>query len=200
MRLLRGSALALALALIGPLGSTSAQVDTAYVSDRSGPTQVLGSLVNAINRREFARAYAYWEPGAAGLAPFDEFAAGYDQTLSVDLSTGPVSVDPGAGQLSYAVPTTLRSRQTDGTLQTFVGCYQLHLAQPAIQSPPFQSLAIRSAMVRQVANDADVAQLMRQVCPAVGTPLPPPAVGQGVRRPEPLCADGGLTCQYLEQT
>ena len=36
-----------------------------YLDDRSGPEQVLRSYVDAINRKEYARAYSYWEAGVA---------------------------------------------------------------------------------------------------------------------------------------
>jgi hypothetical protein len=85
-----------------------------------------------------------------------------------------VSSDAGAGQFYYSVPVTLRA-QTGGGLQTFVGCYVLHLANPGIQAaPPYQPLSVRSASVTQVANNAGANALMAQACqnPA---PQPPPS-------------------------
>src|SRR5215217_463954 len=81
----------LALALTFAQASTSvpaaAQAEPTYLDDRSGPVEVLGSLTNAINRREYARAYSYWEPDSAVLQPYAEFAAGYANTIEVELST-----------------------------------------------------------------------------------------------------------------
>ena len=135
-----------------------------YRDDRSGPVQVLQSLFNAVNRAEYVRAYSYWEPGAEPLN-YDRFARGYADTQWVKLTTGRVSSDAGAGQLYYAVPVTLAARTKRGINQLYVGCYRLHLANPAIQTePPFQSMSIVAATVRQVARYANTALLMRRAC------------------------------------
>jgi hypothetical protein len=141
-----------------------------YQDDRSTPEAVIGSYFDAVNRREYTRAYYYWEPQAAAtqLPPFDEFAAGYADTASVDLTLGDVGSGVGAGQLYFSVPVALVATQADGSIQTFVGCYILHLGRPQLQAvPPFQPLAIQRASVDQVDNDADTASLMAQSCPAV---------------------------------
>ena len=151
----------------GQAGSPSPVGPAGYLDDRSTAVAVIQSSFNAINRREFARAYSYWRQvaGQPSLPPFPQFAQGYADTQSVDLATGPVRSNAGAGQLYYSVPVTLVVRMTDGTSQTFVGCYALHLAQPAIQAtPPYQPMVIESATVQQVANDADTAALMGQIC------------------------------------
>jgi len=139
-----------------------------YVDDRSGPVEVLRSLVNAINRHEYLRAYSYWEnagDATAQVGPYSQFKQGYADTASVQLMTGAVSGDAGAGQRYYAVPVVLIARTTAGETQTFAGCYRLHLASPQIQAePPFRPLAIMSATVSQAANNADTAALLNQSC------------------------------------
>lgn len=135
-----------------------------YLDDRSDAVQVLRSLINAVNRKEYARAYAYWERGA-GLPPFDRFAAGYVETESVVLLTGEARESAGAGQRYASVPVVLKARTTAGEEQTFAGCYRLHLANPSIQAtPPFQPLAIESAEVRQVDPAAGTAALLEAAC------------------------------------
>jgi hypothetical protein len=125
------------------------------------------SYFSAISRKEYARAYGYWEPGAAAsqLPPFDQFRRGYETTATVRVTTGPIRGDAGAGQLYFAVPVALVAGTTAGATETFVGCYTLHIAQPLIQSePPFRPLAIRSAALRAVANDAPIADLIANAC------------------------------------
>ncbi len=154
--------------------NATAALPTVYSDDRSTPQALMQSWANAINRHEFLRVYSYWEPGAPQLTPYPQFAAGYANTASVEVVMGTVTGDQGAGQLYYSVPVTLHASTTGGTAQTFVGCYILHLAQPAIQAaPPFAPLAIRSASVQQVSNDANTAFLMAHACQIVGQPLPP---------------------------
>jgi hypothetical protein len=139
-----------------------------YVDNRSSAVEVLRSLFNAINRKEYARAYWYWEtPGAqAQIGTLDQFQQGYAQTAAVQLATGAVTTGAAAGNLYFSVPTTLVATTTAGATQTFVGCYVLHLGQPATQGvPPFQPIAIQSGKLQQVANTANTAQLMAQACP-----------------------------------
>jgi hypothetical protein len=146
--------------------ATATSIDkSVYLDDRSTAEQTLRSLYNAINSGQYARAYSYWEPGAAQLAPFDQFAQGYANTASVAVTFGTTQPDAGAGQLHYSVPVALVATQTDGSTQTFVGCYVLHLAQPAIQNtPPFQPLAIVSASIGQVDNGADTQGMLATAC------------------------------------
>jgi hypothetical protein len=121
-----------------------------YLDDRTDGVQVIRSLFNAVNRKEFVRAYSYWEPGATGLAPFPQFEQGYAGVQSVELTTGTQTSDVGAGQLVYSVPVIVRAQTTSGP-QEFIGCYRLHLGSPSAQAtPPFQPLAIRSGSLRQI--------------------------------------------------
>jgi hypothetical protein len=154
-------------------GSTPAP----YIDDRSSAQAVITSYFNAIDRQEYARAYSYWNAAAgqqAGLAPFPQFRQGYADTKSVQLTTGAVTHDEGAGQLYYWTPVTLVAQTTGGATQTYVGCYRMHLGRPEIQGvPPFMPLAIESASVKQVANNADTQSLMAGACANGGQPMPP---------------------------
>ena len=138
-----------------------------YLDDRSDAVEVLSSLFNAVNRKEYVRAYSYWETsgGNSQAGPFDAFQQGYADTASVKLSTGKVTSGAGAGQRYYSVPVVLQAQTTSGGTQTFAGCYQLHLASPQIQAtPPFQPLAIQSASLKPVAAGADLNALLNQSC------------------------------------
>lgn len=133
-----------------------------YLDDRSGAVEVLSSLFNAVNRKEYARAYGYWE---TPTAPFDTFQQGYADTGTVSLTTGTVTGDAGAGQRYYQVPVVLKVQTTSGGTQTFAGCYTLHLANPQIQAAlPFHPMGIQSAAVKQVENGVDAAGLLSQQC------------------------------------
>ncbi|MFN8473094.1 MAG: hypothetical protein U0822_12975 [Anaerolineae bacterium] len=136
-----------------------------YLDNRSDGVEVVRSLFNAVNRREYARAYGYWQPNAPQLQPFDQFQQGYANTQSVQLTTGTPTQDVGAGQTYFRVPVTLVSQLTNGTTQTFVGCYQLHLGSPSAQAvPPFQPIAIQKATIHQVANGTNTTGMMAQAC------------------------------------
>jgi hypothetical protein len=136
-----------------------------YLDDRSDPVQVIRSLYNAINRKEYARAYSYWQ-ATDQVPPFDQFAQGYAQTQAVQLTTGAVVDDPGAGQLNYRVPAAIAATVTGGTTQYFAGCYRLHLTQPALQEqPPYQPLGITGAEIQPVADAAAAAARVAAGCP-----------------------------------
>jgi hypothetical protein len=155
-----------------PLTDTSDISASNYLDDRSDAVLVLSSLFNAVNRHEYLRAYSYWQDKTQ-LPSFDQFQKGYENTASVDLTTGTVTSDAGAGQVYYSVPTVLKSETNAGEQQTFSGCYTLHLAQPANQAtPPFEPLGIRSGALSQVANNANTVDLLANACPQAGTANP----------------------------
>jgi hypothetical protein len=138
-----------------------------YLDDRTGPVEVLSSMFNAINRHQYARAYSYWENAgvSSSVPPFDQFQNGYANTASVMLTTGTPVSNMGAGQIYYSLPAVIVAQTTSGVTQTFSGCYRFHLARPDIQAvPPFMPLAIQSATVNSVANNADQAALLKQAC------------------------------------
>jgi hypothetical protein len=148
-----------------------------YLDDRSGPAEAIRSLYNAINRREYARAYSYWQPGA-DVPAFAEFEQGYADTKHVDLTLGTITGDAGAGQLYFSAPVTLQASSTDGGQQTYVGCYVLHQSNPGIPTePPFRPLAIQSGKVQLVQPGADTAALMAGACENAGQGLPPVTPG-----------------------
>ena len=148
-----------------PLTDTGDISASNYLDDRSDAVLVLRSLFNAVNRHEYLRAYSYWQDKTQ-VPSFDQFQKGYENTASVDLTTGTVTSDAGAGQVYYSVPVVLKSETSAGEQQTFSGCYSLHLAQPAIQAtPPFEPLGIRSGDLSQVANNANTADLLAKACP-----------------------------------
>jgi len=135
-----------------------------YRDDRSTPVAVLESLYNAINNRQYARAWTYWEESDARPS-FEQFAAGYADTAHVDLTTGPVHTGAAAGNLYFDVPVILHATQTNGSQQIFAGCYTLHLAQPSLQTePPYHPMAISHAELQQVQTDADATAIFDGGC------------------------------------
>jgi hypothetical protein len=176
-----------------PFTNTSDISASNYLDDRSDAVLVLRSLFNAINSHEYLRAYSYWQD-TTQLPSFDQFQKGYENTASVDLTTGTVTPDAGAGQIYYSVPVVLKSKTTAGEQQTFSGCYTLHLAQPAIQAtPPFEPLGIRSGNLSQAANNANTADLLVNACTQTGMANPQPTrlvMDSGATK---VGVDGGLS-------
>jgi hypothetical protein len=150
-----------------PWGAAGTGIDAArYIDDRSAGEELVRSYYNAVNRREYARAYSYWEAGASGLAPFTAFASGYAGTKSVTLASKPGTTGVGAGQTYYSVPAVVTASNTDGSTTVFSGCYTLHLGSPNAQAtPPFQPLGIQSAKITQAPSGANVTDLLSSACP-----------------------------------
>lgn len=135
---------AIASVLLLSCMSASGQSADVYLDQRSTATELVQSYYNAINRREYARAWDYWG-GYQTDKSYDEFAAGFADTETVRVLTGPESSEGAAGSLYYVVPVVIEATGVDGGVQTYSGCYTLRLAQPAIQEPPFQPLHIEAA-------------------------------------------------------
>jgi hypothetical protein len=163
------------LSPITPPPAGDASVAAPFLDDRSGAAEVIRSFYNAINHKQYSRAYSYWKESATAemLLPYPQFADGYSTTLVVQLTTGPVISDPGAGQLYYYVPAAMVATQTDGATRTFVGCYTLHLGQPSFQGmPPFQPLSITAADIKEVDNSADLETLLGGACGTIPAAAP----------------------------
>ncbi|GAC1553553.1 MAG: hypothetical protein NVS4B8_28000 [Herpetosiphon sp.] len=98
-----------------------------FYENRDDPRGLLRSYYNAINRREYRRAYRYWEQGATGISANDQtyrqFVNGYSDTRSVRLLTGRETGGGAAGSVYVAIPTVLIVTRTDGTIHRFSGCY-----------------------------------------------------------------------------
>ncbi len=141
--------------------------DESYQDDRSGPAELIESFVNAINLRQYARVYSYWNPEIAQttLPPYPDFEKGYADTANVQLTLGTITGDVGAGQQYYLVPVTFLSTLANSSQETYAGCYLLHLANPGIQdSIPFKPLSIEAAGATVVQPGGNPAELMAQVC------------------------------------
>lgn len=136
------TAIACSIAFVSiPAGPALAQ-DSAFVDDRSNPPALVRSLYNAINRNEYARAWDYFgeDKPAANL---EAFAAGYSQTAEVEVVTGDPVQEGAAGSVYSRIPVAIRATGDDGEKQVFAGCYTTRLANPQIQTSPFQPLHIQ---------------------------------------------------------
>ncbi len=129
---------AVALLAVGVMPAQAA--DPSYLDDRSSPEALIRSLYNAVERKEYARAWSYFaEKPAASL---DAYAEGYADTDTVIVRTGPAGEEGAAGSVHYSLPVAIEARTADGDMQVYGGCYELRLANPQIQSEDFAPLHI----------------------------------------------------------
>jgi hypothetical protein len=133
-----------------------------FYEDRNGPVQLLRSFYNAINRKEYPRAYGYWE---TPQSPYVEFAQGYATTASVTLLTGTPTFEGAAGSTYSRVPVVLIARQTDGSIRTFSGCYVARRTNPGIDPNPNATLwRLFSAAIQVAPPNVPYATLLAQPC------------------------------------
>lgn len=148
-------------------GGYAAEPD--YLDDRSDAEAIVKSFYNAINRREFSRAWSYF--GETKPSPdFESFAAGYEDTKSVRVVTGEASVEGAAGSTFFNLPVAIAATGADDVERVFAGCYTARLANPAIQEPPFTGLHIERGALKPADGSAEEA--LPEKC---GDGPPPPA-------------------------
>lgn len=111
-----------------PDGSTAA----AAVGDPEGrdPAAVIRRYYEAVNAGDYQAAYALWgDSGRSSGQSFEEFAAGYSDTESVQVEIGePGRVEAAAGSRYIRIPVVLRARLKSGEEQRFEGTYTLRRA------------------------------------------------------------------------
>jgi hypothetical protein len=153
-----------------PQGFSMTAGETPFYEQRMGTgTQLLKSFYNAINRKEYERAYSYYQgvpnpdPGLA--APYAQWVQGYADTLSVVLAAGKETVDAGAGNIFASVPVVITATRKDGSQQVFSGCYTLHRVNFGISEDPLDTLwSIRSATIAPAPANANPDQLLARNC------------------------------------
>jgi len=120
-----------------PMDSTGADAAVAVIRQYSA----------AIDRGDYARAYALWaDHGAASGQSFEAFRRGFAETASVEVEIGaPSRIEPAAGSRFIQVPVVVRAVRTDGGAQCFRGAYTLQRSVVPGATPEQQRWRIRSA-------------------------------------------------------
>jgi hypothetical protein len=140
-----------------------------FYEHRDSASGTLKSYYNAINRKEYDRAYTYFQgapnPDPAVAPPYAQFVAGYSDTVSVTLALGHEVDDAGAGNLFASIPVAIVAKHTDGHSETFGGCYILHRVNDGISPDPRDTLwSIRSAKLTPAPAGATIDSLLAQPC------------------------------------
>jgi hypothetical protein len=133
-----------------------------YYKDRTGPASLLASYYNAVNRREYARAWECWEnpPNPS----YENFVRGFAETASVLLALRPPTWFEGAAGSTYArVPALLRATHVDGSRHDFAGCFVARRSNVG-GSGVEQAWSLYEATVDSVPEDSVEALLLAEVC------------------------------------
>ncbi|MFC3550166.1 hypothetical protein ACFOLC_03975 [Lysobacter cavernae] len=142
-------------AATGDTPPAETQGDAPSVTDEPTPQDavaVVREYYAAINRRDYARAYALWSDGgrASGQSP-QQFAGGFVDTAGVSVEImAPGAVDAGAGSRFIEVPVALTATQGDGSPRKYVGAYTLRRAVVDGASAEQRAWRIGTADIREV--------------------------------------------------
>src|ERR1051325_5742241 len=91
--------------------------------DRSDPITTLSSYYEAVNSRDFRRAYGYWESPPQS---YEQFERGFADTNRVRLLIEPSPRLEGAAGSSFAeISTIVVATTRSGNERIFAGCYTL---------------------------------------------------------------------------
>ena len=171
------------LAALLALSTPGLAAEPAYLDDRSSAEALVRSLYNAVNRKEFARAYSYFTTPPADT--LDAYAEGYASTASVEVLTGAVGEEGAAGSIFYQVPVAIRAESAGGGTSVFAGCYVVRLASPQIQTEPFVPMSIESGKLGVAQEPLEDAVPER-----CGDGPPPPPRDRRPRPPPPAAGPG----------
>lgn len=129
------------------------------------PVNLLSSYFGAIAAGDYARAYGYWEtPPQPTLAAFTQgFAdtAGVSFVLRLDLTA-----EGAAGSTYVSLPGLVTALQTDGSVETFGGCYVTRMSNVPTgnATTPDETWRLYSANVEPIAMPSNGMLLLQGAC------------------------------------
>lgn len=131
-----------------PNASSSPQIALAQSVQNGGNSQqlqaaqVIRHYYDAINQKDYKRAYADWaDNGAASQQSFEQFKQGFADTASVKVDIGePGRINGAVGSLYVEIPVTITATTVNGTTQRFTGSYTLKRINDVPGSTPEQRM------------------------------------------------------------
>jgi hypothetical protein len=131
--------------------------------DSTDPMRMVTSYINAIDRKEYQRAYGYWHSPSQSL---DDFKKGYATTANVTATIASASgIDAATSQRRTAIAVVLDATHTDGSAQRFSGCYISWKTVPGVSENPNDTLwHIEEATVAEASKSASLADLLAAAC------------------------------------
>jgi len=142
-----------------PAVDALAQSQAPAYENLNSPVDLLASYYNAINRKEYQRAYGYWQTAPTS---YQNFVNGFSDTTAAQLIVQPPTfVGGAAGSLYTQVPTALVAKHTDGSTHTYAGCFVTRKSN--IQADVWH---IYSAQLKEVPNNTSIPNQLAQACPS----------------------------------
>ncbi len=117
-----------------------------YLDDRSGAEELIQSFFNAINSHQYSRAWSYFTHSSAEA--YGEFIKDYSKYESIEVLTGKIEDDFGAGQYYNIVPFVARTISSTG-VEVYTGCVTTLLSSPSAQEVPFTPRHIHKLNIKR---------------------------------------------------
>ena len=135
----------------------ASEPDNGPRDDRSDPVVTLSSYYDAINSRDFRRAYRLWETPPSS---YERFESGFADTDRVRLLIEPPPRLEGAAGSSFAeISTIIVATTRSGNERVFAGCYTLRKSN--VRDMGWQ---IYRADISVVPSSARVSRMLEQGC------------------------------------
>ena len=127
----------LAATLLGGYLSPAAARQATTFDQRDHPIFVIASYYDAINQRDYARAYGYWRNQPPNGDTLQQFAQGFADLQSVRvLAHLPVGGGVAAGTGHADVPVIVIASLLNGTEQIYAGCFRSATFNVPVGNPP----------------------------------------------------------------
>jgi heat shock protein HslJ len=139
------------------VNNQSSEPDNGSQDDRSDPVATLTSYYDAINSRDFRRAYRFWESPPSS---FERFESGFADTDRVRLLIEPPPRMEGAAGSSFAeISTIVVATTRSGNERVFAGCYTMRKSN--VRDTGWR---IYRADIAVVPSSARVSRMLAQGC------------------------------------
>src|SRR5918996_3494562 len=126
-------------------------------NDRSDPVTTMSSYYDAINSKDFRRAYRLWETPPSS---YERFESGFADTDRVRLLIEPTPRLEGAAGSSFAeISTIIVATTRSGKERVFAGCYTLRKSN--VHDVGWQ---IYRADISVVPSSAKLSRMLKQGC------------------------------------
>lgn len=150
-------------AVVAAQTSDQTQTQMEY-EDLDSPVSLLASYYNAIELKDYQRAYDYW---GSTSQTYDDFSAGFADTEGVQLIVEPPTrIEGAAGSLYAEVATVVVADHTDGTQHTYAGCFTTRKPNlPPQESNEAPIWTIYNANLTEVeGSNINIAALLTDAC------------------------------------
>ena len=125
--------------------------------ERNDPVATLASYYNAINDRDYHRAYGFWETPSSS---FEQFARGFAGTEHVRILVEPSPRIEGAAGSAFAeISTIVVATTRGGNERVFAGCYVMRRSN--VQD---RGWMIYRANVSMVPSSMKISRMLSHVC------------------------------------